>query len=242
MKFLPLLLLSSAAFAEAIIGAGQQKYGESPRNMVFEFRLGPYYPLIDETLDGKPYQNTFGGAMLLGEWELERQLFQKFGSAAIGASFGYAEKYAHAKEVLTGASTGETTSIKFLPLKILGVYRFDWLAIKYGVPLVPYAKFGFQLTHWWGSKGKGTEVVDGVPAVGWSYGLTGMFGIAFLLDILDPRLARDFDTGIGVNHTYLFAEFNWAWVTDFDKRTADGHLAALDLNARFAMFGLAFEY
>ncbi len=179
--------------------------------------------------------------MLLGELEIERQFFQKFGSIAAGASLGYAEKFSHAVTA-NGTLTDEATSIRILPMKILAVYRFEWLNIKYCIPLVPFVKLGLNLTYWWTSKGAGTEVAEGVAGVGWSYGPVVMGGLAFVLDSLDPRLARDFDTGIGVNHTYLFGEFNFAEVNDFGRKTINGLPYALDLSGRFAMFGLAFEY
>jgi hypothetical protein len=47
---------------------------------------------------------------------------------------------------------------------------------------------------------------------------------------------------VGVNHSYLFAEFNIAEVNDFGRKTPSGVPNALDLSARFAMFGLAFEF
>lgn len=219
---------------------------ESPRSMFTEIRVGGYYPWVDRPLNctpgSCPYQKTFNnGSMLLVEAEVERQLFQAFGSAAIGLSVGYAEKYGHA---LVGTEvTGEATSLRVVPMKALAIYRFDWLAIRFGIPLVPYVKGGFEAVYWWTSKGNGTELADGVAGQGISYGLVGMAGLAFLLDPLDPRLARDFDSGMGVNHTYLFAEYNFAEVNSFGRKQADGVTAAgLDLSSRFAMFGIAFEY
>lgn len=239
-------LVASGAFAQSIASA--PNYGESPRNMVAELRVGPYYPLIDRAFTGStPYSTTFNNSsMWLGEVELERQLFQRLGSLAIGLAAGYAEKYGHAivtEGPTAGSSNGEAVSLKLVPMKALLVYRFDYLMTKYNVPLVPFAKAGFELAHWWTSKGTMTpEVADNVSGVGWSYGIVASIGACFLLDILDPRLARDFDTGVGINHSYLFAEFNFNEVNDFGRSTSNGTKNALDLSARFVMFGLAFEY
>jgi hypothetical protein len=46
---------------------------------------------------------------------------------------------------------------------------------------------------------------------GWS--VTG--GLAFLLDFLDPSLARELDRDSGVNHTYLFVELTRSDIDDF---------------------------
>jgi D-methionine transport system permease protein len=55
-----------------------------------------------------------------------------------------------------------------------------------------------------------------------AFGLSFTAGLSFMLDFLDQRLARDFDSSVGVNHTYLFAEFkettgrfNIDWKPDF---------------------------
>lgn len=240
-----LTTLAALALAQTNPFPNTYKKPESPRNMVTEVRLGSYYPWVDRPLTCEPgscpYQRILKGAMLLVELEVERQLFQAFGSAAIGFSFGYAEKYGHAVDG-SGAETSEATSLRVLPMKLLGIYRFDWAAIRYGIPLVPYAKLGLQLVHWWTTSASGTEIADGVSGGGWSYGVAGALGLAFQLDFLDPRLARDFDNGMGVNHTYLFAEYNIAEINQFGRKYATGVQVGLDLSARYFMFGLAFEY
>jgi hypothetical protein len=179
--------------------------------------------------------------MLLVEAEIERQLWQRHGSVAIGFSLGYGEKFG--RTIAEGVTTSEATSLRVIPMRALAVYRWDYASIRWGVPLVPYVKAGFQLVHWWTSKGTGTEIADGIPGKGFSFGLVGTAGIAFQLDILDRRLARDFDTGMGVNHTYLFGEYNIAEVNNFGAKQDDGvTAAALDLSARYFMFGLGFEF
>ncbi|NTX54459.1 hypothetical protein HR086_24495, partial [Myxococcus sp. CA039A] len=58
---------------------------------------------------------------------------------------------------------------------------------------------------------------------------------AFLLDVLQPRFARDFDSGLGINHSYLFAEYTYADVDNFGK-------PGFVLSSRRWMFGLALDY
>ncbi|MBX7114651.1 MAG: hypothetical protein K1X64_10030 [Myxococcaceae bacterium] len=230
-----LALVSMTAIAQPKVS------GESPRDMAFEFKMGALTPLIDRPFadlpqSQRPYQSVFGAPMLLAEVEIERQFFQRVGSLALGLSAGYAEKYGQALEANTGAASSEGTSLHMLPLKLLAVYRFDWLAINQGIPLVPYLKGGGVLTHWWSQKGGATEVSDGQPALGWAWGFAGVGGLAVQLDFIDYRLARDFDTGVGVNHTYLFAEFA------FQEVKGKGSRRPLDFSSRHWMFGLAFEY
>ncbi len=251
MRALVLMLCVASTAALAQVERNLTK--ESPRNMLFEFKLGPYLPLIDRDpgLAGNPvYKNTFGtGPMLLGEIEVGREFFQKMGTLGVGISGGYAEKFAKAVISGTASLSADATGLHVVPLKAHVVYRFDWLALNTPVPLVPYVKGGVTVSHWWITKGDALETTPatvgataGTPAVGWSYGMHVAPGIEFLMDFLDPRLARDFDTGIGVNHTYIFAEFVFQEVNDFGRTNATGGRAALDLSSRHVMFGINLEY
>ena len=56
------------------------------------------------------------------------------------------------------------------------------------------------------------------------------------------RDQRDFDTSAGVNHSYLFAEWQINEVTNFGINDATTGKPGLDLSNRTFMFGLAFEF
>ena len=236
-----LLLSLTLLAADPVALTGAEEQIQTPRSMVFEFKLGPYLPLIDRDFTGtKPYATTFGGTgkhlwMLLGELEFERQLFQDFGTLAAGVSAGYGEKYAHTINS-DGSQSSDTTALKVVPLKALVTYRWDWLAQTRGIPLVPYLKAGLVLMPWWVDKGGKPEVADGLTGQGINTGFTFTGGLALMLDFLDPRLARDFDTGMGVNHTYFFAEYTVQEVNNFESKTA------LDLSSRHWMFGVCLEF
>jgi hypothetical protein len=90
-------------------------------------------------------------------------------------------------------------------------YRFDVLARRYGIPLVPYAKLALTYTIWSISNGNGDVATSDQPhgrgrggTAGWSAGA----GLAFLLNFLDPTAARSFDGESGVNRTYVFFELD----------------------------------
>jgi hypothetical protein len=234
--------MTRVALALVVLVAGaspaKELVGETDRSLFLEFKLSPYTPLIDRpfTSTTGPYQTIFGGGpMLLGELELDFQFFQRMGSLAVGLSGGYAEKFGRAVDAATGAETSQSTGLKLVPLKALLVYRFDWLSLKHDVPLVPYAKAGFVVMPWWVMKGADIEVADGLRGAGVSSGLAGVLGLALTLDFLDPRLARDFDTSVGVNHSYLFAEFALQEMGLFSR-------GAIDLSSRHWNFGLGFEF
>ncbi|MDY7225356.1 MXAN_2562 family outer membrane beta-barrel protein [Hyalangium rubrum] len=210
---------------------------QSPRTGAVELKLGGYKPRIDteEGLTGRPYADTFGDeSMLLFEVELQRYFYQGIGSAGLGFSAGYAEKYA---DTLTesGEVALEKTALKVVPLRLNALYKFDYPAFRWHVPIVPYGKLGLVYTPWWINKGDETQQVDGRTGKGgrWGYGLT--LGASFLLDVLEPRLARDFDSDLGVNHSYVFAEWTYAEVNNFGS-------SGLVLSSRHWMFGLALDY
>ena len=217
----------------------EQLRSQSPRNAAIEIKLGSYLPLIDReaslapTLN--PYADTFTGGMLLLELETDRQLWQKVGSLGVGIAAGYAEKYGWARIDATNEIASERTALFVLPLKLLGVYRFDYAAIQWNVPVVPYVKFGLAATPWWVNKGAGAEKVNGETAGGIKWGYAGVAGVSLMLDFLDQRLARDFDSDLGVNHSYLFAEYVYEEVNNFGR-------GGLDLSSRRWMFGLMLEY
>lgn len=227
------VLGARSARAQEIEGAT-----ESPRTTALEFKLGGYKPLIDNEagLTTRPYEDTFGaGSMLLFEIEADRLLWQKIGSAGIGFSIGYAEKYARARVVGTDEPAADPTALHVLPLKLLGAYRFDYAALHWNVPLAPYVKAGVAYTPWWATKGGRVEFANGTRGAGGVWGYFGTVGLALMLDTFDPRLARDFDSDTGVNHSYLFAEYVHQNVNDFGG-------GGLDLSSRHWMFGLTLEY
>ncbi len=229
---LALALVSTAVHAELV-------YNEASRTTALEVKLGGYKPLIDReaSLTGRPYDDTFGASsMLLFEIEGDRFLWQKVGAAGVGLSFGYAEKYAPAK--VAGDPSilaNESTALKVLPLRVMGLYRLDYAALHLDIPLVPYVKAGLVVTPWWVTKGGKLEFVEGSRSVGvkYGYGFTG--GISLMLDYFEPRLAKDFHSDLGVDHSYIFAEFTYENVNNFGR-------PGLDLSSRHWMFGFSLDY
>jgi hypothetical protein len=264
-----LLLSSTAALAQEPSlderRAKPQSYA-SPQHFWFEFKIGPYTPGIDGEFGGTatPYkdimgyngkgQSLGGGSGLLFSWELEYEIFRRFGTLAVGGALSYFSKSApaivdngsSAANDPTAARSGSTSTLTLLPLAILAVYRFDWLADRYRIPLVPYAKFGFNYTFWWmlldGDTRKiyvdipGTNYQKVLNARGGTFGWQLNLGLAFRLDIIDPSAARALDNEIGINHTYLFFEFCHNAANGF------GAAHALGLGDSTWNAGLAFEF
>jgi hypothetical protein len=231
-------LVGAQAFAAEVYGATEQSFA-------FEFKMGPHRPLIDRdpTLTIDPYYDTFGTApMLLGEIELDYQFWRPLGSFAVGLSIGYTEKFAPAVDATSLEPATESTGLRLFPIKLLAVYRFDWLAQRHSIPIVPYVKGGFVAEPFWITKGGKTETADGMEGTGVRWGVAATVGLALQIDFLDPRLARDFDTSAGVNHTYLFAEWAITEVNNFGATNAMGKPDGFDFSSRNVMFGIAVEF
>lgn len=224
-----------------VLALGEEVRGASSRTFYFEAKVSPFTPNIDSGFSGrKPYEATFGKSfMWLGEAELDFQLFQKFGSLAVGVSAGYAEKYGKAVIVGTGEASSESTALHIVPIKALLVYRFDWLNLKFDIPLVPYLKAGPVIMPWWVTKGADIEIAGGFRGQGYKLGLAGVVGLAFCLDFLDRRLARDFDNSTGVNHSYLFAEGTLQNMVLFERAS---NTRPLNLSSLHVVFGLGLEF
>jgi hypothetical protein len=76
------------------------------------------------------------------------------------------------------------------------------------VPLVPYARLAIDRYQWWVT-GQAAP-----PPVGRHQ--AGPGGVAsYVLDYLDPTLAREMDTDYGCNHTMLVFDFAKSNVNDF---------------------------
>ncbi len=228
---------ASVAAAQSFSLSESTKRVETPRHLFVELKLSPYTTSVDKGLDSKPFAKTFGeGPMLLGEAEVDYQFFQAFGSLAAGLSVGYAEKFGPSTSVATEEKVGGSTGLRVFPLKALLVYRFDWLKERFHIPLVPYGKGAFVSMPWVIVNQGKVEVAEGVRAEGVKFGVAGVAGLSLEIDFLDPRLARDFDVSMGVNHTYIFAEATFQGMNLSPKGDHP-----LNLSSQHFMFGLGFE-
>ncbi len=215
-------------------------FGESPRNFMLEVKAGPYIPLVVRSFptDMGPFKKTFNGVpLILAEIELDFEIFQRVGNLSVGLSGGYTEKFGKAQDA-NGNEASASTGLRLVPIKLLAIYRFDYFALRKSVPLVPYVKLGLVGMPWWITNGSDIEVAEGNRGAGVKFGAVGVLGLSVLLDVLDNRLSRDFDNSMGVNHSYLFAEFAFQEVNNFQAVAP----LQLDFSSRHFMFGLGFEF
>lgn len=241
---LGLLLLPLLGAWPSQADAQQGRVYASPITSAFEFKLGPWRPAIDSSEDLGPigpWEELFGDDnALLFELEYNRQLYRGIGSFAVGAHLGYSGQRARS---LTeeGERGADRTRFDVVPVRVSGVYRFDWLAHEVNVPLVPVVKAGLSYYLWWVGDGTGTAVaVDeggkSFTGRGGTAGVHASLGLHLMLDWFAPGMARNFDVNAGVNHSYLFAEYMMTKVNDF------GGARSWDLSHNGFFFGIAFEF
>lgn len=187
-----------------------REYAESSQDLALELRFGRYVPNADDGVNGTPYRDIFGkgNRYYLGaevSWQLLRIPY--LGTLAPALSFGYTRASARARFETTGELSGQKTTLTIYPMYVAAVLRADVITKKTLVPLVPYAKVGLGVALWNIGLGEKVTRVDGDVGRGLSYGPQFALGGMFLLDALDPDDARSADSTLGLNHSYLFAEW-----------------------------------
>jgi hypothetical protein len=253
-------------------GENPSRTYESSQRFAFELKFGPYSPNIDASpgLNGKtPFADLFPPAAgktrppgkLLTSIEFDWQFFRRaYGNFGIGHTVGFYRRTTHSFNFTTvdGNNTtpcsttdpnnpcmrsGDQTALNIIPMSILAVYRFDYLARRWRIPFVPYFKIGLAYYFWWIENGNGSIAQFTPPGStqsqgGWggTFGWVMNPGGAFMLDVLDPTAAKIIDAELGINHTYLFCEFAYNKIDGFGAANKM-NLSDTTLNA-----GLAFEF
>ncbi len=219
-------LVMRAALAAAVLaasGSAGAQPTKSPRWGTFELSLSGYRPRIDAEFGGRaaPFEAAFGGGRnLMFRADLAYTVFRDFGSLDVGIGGGYWEKSGHGF-LPDGTASGDSTALKVIPSRLSVTYRFDVLAERWSIPLAPYARVSFDRYWWWVTNGSGGTATSGGKS-GWGatngYSFSG--GVALLLDVIDPELAREMDRDVGINHTYAFVDFTKSYVSDFGSSSS----------------------
>ncbi len=181
-----------ALIALALPAGAEERPGASPRWGTVELSLGAYKPNVDAEFGGgvHPWSSAFGN----GRGLIFRVDFAHSFFVNHGSlDVGIGAGYFQKSghgQLPDGTTSADSTSFKMIPLRASVTYRLDQLAERYGIPLAPYGRFS----------------------------LSG--GLAFLLDFIDPSLAREMDRDTGINHTYIFVDFTKSWVKDFGSSSS----------------------
>jgi hypothetical protein len=224
----------------AFVGVPAAAHAQSPIHGIAEFRLGGYYPSIDEEegLEGEPFADIFGDShRVLVSYEMGVYLWRGFGALALTGSVGYTS---FGGKALVGdgeeSDLSEPTDFDVFPLGASLQYRFDVLEKRWSIPIVPVAKGGLDYMLWriQGPDGD-TSSFEGDEARGGKLGWHLAGALHLQLDWIDPRSSASMDTIWGINNTYAFAEYTMLRVDDFGGE-------GFDLSDDMWTFGLAFEF
>lgn len=230
----------------------------SRQRFALEFKMGPYLPAVDRRYEGAgfgPYATIFGRTDSLGNTNdrpkqgvmpvlgFEWQFLHAAGPLAIGTQVAFFRDTAKALLVEPDddgnvRSAADDTAFGMVPLALLLSYRFEYMADKLRVPIVPYAKGGLAYAFWWTKDGNGNISRNSMGEKG-SGGVAGWqvnAGAMIRLDFLEPNAAIRFDQLSGINHTYIFGEYQLSRIANFGA----GNSIALGDGTWFA--GLAIEF
>jgi hypothetical protein len=238
-----------------------RKRFESPQNFAFELRFSPFTPDVDsdpQLVDtngahATPYQDAFGTSprlLVSAEFDWQTLRIPHLGTVGPGLGVGYTKasgsaRFAPLRAGVTlppgtpphNGDSGETTSLEIFPFYAVAVLRADVLWREIGIPFVPYAKLGVGYSLWRASNTLGTSSTDGVSGKGHSMGLHAALGLGLNLNFFDEYAAKNFDNSMGVNGTYLFAEYTRSDLTGLGLQSDP-----LRVGGSYWTFGLAFEF
>lgn len=230
--------LITAAFVALGLFLPATASAESPTMGAFEFKLGGYYPAVDDEFGGSgPFATYFGTDNLwIFETELDGYFWDGFGKLGAAIHLGYSSVEGNAQSS-TEEDVSDTTTFRVIPLRASLVYRYDYSAIHHHIPLVPTLKAGLSYVPWSidGTDGDTAEF-EGSSGSGATAGWHASIGLNLLLDVIDPGTAAVFDLNWGVNNSYFFGEYMITRIDDF------GSAGSFDLSDNYFNFGLAFEF
>jgi hypothetical protein len=224
------LRLAAALVAVALCPALAAAQQPTRTTGSWEIGAGNYTPKIDSDFTPSttaglppgpgPYSQMFGsGRGWLFRVAYSRALFSSFGTLEAGVRLGFFSRSAGGLYLDTTGTTptwkrsADRTSLKIIPTSLMLTYRFDVLAERYSIPLAPYARFTLERYNWWTTAGN-----NGFKKYGATNGYSFTGGLALLLDVFDPTLARELDRDTGIHHTYLYFDATRSKVDDFGSK------------------------
>ena len=230
----------------------------SPQRFELEIKFGPYLPDVDRNYAGSgygPYATIYGrtddqgvvtGQPRKGVYSVlsfEWQFINLAGPLSLGTQLGYFRDSADAlidEPVADGESvrsSADQTNFHVIPVFVLVGYRFELLADRFKVPLVPYVRGGVGYGFWVEKKGGELAINDaGQKSRGGSWGWQANLGLMLRLDFIERASAVDLDRLTGINHTYLFGEWQFSRLDNF------GADKAMSVGDDTFLVGLAIEF
>jgi len=209
--FGPLVLAAALISAPAAALAQEERALPSKWGSV-ELGAGPYVPNVDRGVAGRPYAAVFGGAPSpMFRVHVGKAIFSRVGTLEVGIKTGFWSKAGHALDDL-GNRTGDRATLSILPTSLTLTYRADFVWEQGRVPLVPYGRFALERYNWWTTKN------DKWTKTGATNGWSGTLGLILILDWMDPGLAREAESEVGIAHTGLYFDVTKSKVNDFGSK------------------------
>lgn len=234
--------------------------GESPQRFAFEVKFGPYLPDVDHNYTGEgygPYATIFGQTDADGvttgqpkkgfygglafEWQITKKLAGPIGIGIQWSMFRDSAQAPLAEPPAEGSTRSSADKVRFavMPIAFQAVYRFELLADRVRfAPFVPYAKAGVAYAFWWAKNGSGdiATAKSGDKGRGGVWGWQLNLGAMLRLDFLERGTARRFDRTSGINHTYVFGEWQLARLANFGRK------GSMNVGDGTWLVGLAMEF
>jgi hypothetical protein len=190
---------------------------QSPKWGTFELRVDNYRPNRDAEFDGTagPYSDQFG---LKRGWFpkvlVSYTLLDRFVQVDVGGGTGWFRAKGKGTNP-DGTPSRDNTTFSIIPATLALTVRVDGFADRWSIPVELFGRVALERYHWLVTNGAGSITEKGATN-GWS--MAG--GVGFLLDFVDPILARELDKDSGVNHTWLYFEVEKNVVDDFGSKTS----------------------
>jgi hypothetical protein len=154
----------------------------SPPEWGFQLGVSLYRPDVDTEFhdDAHPFAETFpNGRRLMWVAELDRYLYRRFGTGAVGLRGGYYRTTAAAFLSDGVTRSGDQTELRLIPISLSLIYLANDLPGLRLLPLIPYAKLGLDGTVWTATSTGETGAHTGL-SLGWHASAGLLLGLAWL--------------------------------------------------------------
>ena len=212
-------LAATAAFAQE--PARQDlHWNESPMYGTAGFNVGLMYFTSDD------YEDIYGSSgitfyNLTAGWKIVHHL-------ELTGDIGYGFAEGRGVSPLDSGKTAEKFKLHIAPAALGLLYRFNfWL----DQVVVPYVGGSGVASYWFEEK-----LDSSWKRRSYNYGVMGFGGLMFLLDGLEKRASGAMEAEWGINNTYLFYEFRYTSLNNFDAEDI------IDLSSSLHTLGILFEF
>lgn len=179
---------------------------ESPKWFTTSLSFGSFW--IDDANISATYSDSgkFISKLTMGFVPWSRYIHTE-----VNVGLGFLQFPGKAQFISSGSASADSVMLTILPLSVDLLVGVDIVDEQ---PVVPYGGAGLAWTLW-----REHETGDGERWVGDRFGWSGFFGVALLLDRLEPSRAARVDAKVGINDSYLTIEGRYSKV---EQQLRDG--------------------